>query len=59
VTSSPAYSVAGGGDSVAVLRRIGLAGKVGHLSTGGGAGLKLIEDGSLVAVDAVRRSRVT
>ncbi len=59
VTSSPAYSVAGGGDSVAVLRRIGLAGKVDHLSTGGGAGLKLIEDGSLVAVDAVRRSRVT
>jgi len=59
VTSSPAYSVAGGGDSVAVLRRIGLANKVDHLSTGGGAGLKLIEDGSLVAVDAVRRSRVT
>lgn len=59
VTSSPAYSVAGGGDSVAVLRRIGLASKVDHLSTGGGAGLKLIEDGSLVAVEAVRRSRVT
>jgi phosphoglycerate kinase len=59
VTASPAYSVAGGGDSVAVLRRIGLADAVDHLSTGGGAGLKLIEDGSLVALDAVRRSRVT
>jgi len=58
VTSSSAYSVAGGGDSVAVLRRVGLAEGVDHLSTGGGAGLKLIEDGSLVAVDAVRRSRV-
>jgi phosphoglycerate kinase len=57
VTQSPAYSVAGGGDSVAALRRLGLADQVDHLSTGGGAGLELIEDGSLVAVEAVRRSR--
>ena len=56
VTSSPAYSVAGGGDSVAALRRMGLHERVGHLSTGGGAGLELIENGSLVAVEAVRRS---
>ena len=59
VTSSPAYSVAGGGDSVAALHRMGLAGGVDHLSTGGGAGLELIETGSLVAVEAVRRSRGT
>lgn len=56
VTSSPAYSVAGGGDSVAALRRMGLHSRVDHLSTGGGAGLELIEAGSLVAVEAVRRS---
>jgi phosphoglycerate kinase len=59
VTASPAYSVAGGGDSVAALRRLGLHDRVSHLSTGGGAGLELIEDGSLVAVEAVRRSRDT
>lgn len=57
VTGSSAYSVAGGGDSVAALRRMGLQDRVDHLSTGGGAGLKLIEDGSLVAVEAVRSSR--
>ena len=56
VTSSSGYSVAGGGDSVAALRRLGLATEVDHLSTGGGAGLELIEDGTLVAVEAVRRS---
>ncbi len=57
VTASSAYSVAGGGDSVAALRRMGLHERVDHLSTGGGAGLELIEDGTLVAVEAVRRSR--
>ncbi len=56
VTSSSAYSVAGGGDSVASLRRMGLQERVDHLSTGGGAGLELIENGSLVAIEAVRRS---
>ncbi len=57
VASSVGYSVAGGGDSVATLRRMGLHNRVDHLSTGGGAGLRLIEDGSLVAIEAVRRSR--
>jgi phosphoglycerate kinase len=57
VTRSSAYSVAGGGDSVAALRRLGLDQDVGHLSTGGGAGLELIEQGTLVAVEAIRRSR--
>jgi phosphoglycerate kinase len=56
VTASPAYSVAGGGDSVAALRRMELHERVDHLSTGGGAGLELIENGSLVAIEAVRRS---
>jgi phosphoglycerate kinase len=57
VTSSSGYSVAGGGDSVAALRRMWLQDGVDHLSTGGGAGLELIEHGQLVAVEAVRRSR--
>ncbi len=56
VSTSPAYTVVGGGDSVAALRRLGLHESVDHLSTGGGAGLRLIEQGRLVAVEAVRRS---
>lgn len=59
IAGSSAYSVAGGGDSVAALRSMGFDGGIGHLSTGGGAGLELIERGSLVAVEAVRRSHGT
>jgi phosphoglycerate kinase len=57
VGSSKAFSVVGGGDSVAVLRSLGLADAVGHLSTGGGAGLELIERGTLPALDTLRRRR--
>lgn len=56
VTASAAYSVVGGGDTVAALRRLGLDEDVDHLSTGGGAGLELIEEGKLAAIEAVRRS---
>lgn len=56
IVAAPGYSVAGGGDSVAALRSFGLADGVGHLSTGGGAGLELIEEGTLPAVEAVRSS---
>jgi phosphoglycerate kinase len=56
VVDAPGYSVAGGGDSVAALRSMGLADGVDHLSTGGGAGLELIEQGALPAVEAIRNS---
>lgn len=56
IVESTAFSVAGGGDSVAALRAMGLEGGIGHLSTGGGAGLELIEQGTLPAVEAVRSS---
>jgi phosphoglycerate kinase len=56
VVDAPGYSVAGGGDSVAALRAMDLADGVDHLSTGGGAGLELIEQGTLPAVDAIMRS---
>jgi phosphoglycerate kinase len=54
VAASEAYSVVGGGDSVAALREMGLAGSVSHLSTGGGAGLELIEEGSLPGLEVLR-----
>ncbi|MEX0826552.1 MAG: phosphoglycerate kinase [Acidimicrobiia bacterium] len=54
ITASNGYSVVGGGDSAAALRDFGLDGAVSHLSTGGGAGLELIERGSLPGLDALR-----
>ena len=55
IASSEAYSVVGGGDSVAALRMMALDGAVSHLSTGGGAGLELIERGSLPGIEVLRR----
>ncbi|HEX5630974.1 MAG TPA: phosphoglycerate kinase [Acidimicrobiia bacterium] len=55
VASSSGYTVVGGGDSVAALRQMGMDATVSHLSTGGGAGLELIENGSLPGVEVLRR----
>jgi len=50
VAGSDAYSVVGGGDSVAAIRRLGFEGEVDHLSTGGGASLEFLEGRSLPGV---------
>ncbi len=49
------YTAVGGGDSVAALRQLGLEGSVSHLSTGGGAGLELLEGRVLPGVAVLER----
>ena len=48
------FSVAGGGDTVAALTQADLAGRIGHISTGGGAALEFLESGDLPGLAALR-----
>jgi phosphoglycerate kinase len=51
----PGFTSVGGGDSVAAIRMLGMEDSVSHVSTGGGAGLELLEGRVLPGVAVLER----
>ncbi|MFN4114873.1 MAG: phosphoglycerate kinase [Inhella sp.] len=55
IAASSAFSIAGGGDTLAAIAKYGIADQVGYISTGGGAFLEVLEGKTLPAFEILER----
>jgi phosphoglycerate kinase len=55
VATSSAFSIAGGGDTLAAISKYGVTDKIGYISTGGGAFLEFLEGKTLPAVEILEQ----
>jgi phosphoglycerate kinase len=55
IAASPAFSIAGGGDTLAAIAKYGIERQVGYISTGGGAFLEVLEGKTLPAFEILAR----
>ena len=57
IAGSKATSIIGGGDTAVIVDKLGIAKKLSFVSTGGGATLDFLADGSLVGIDAIKNCK--
>jgi phosphoglycerate kinase len=55
IAASDAFSIAGGGDTLAAIAKYGIEDKVGYISTGGGAFLEVLEGKTLPAFEILQK----
>ena len=55
IANSPAYSLAGGGDTLAAIAKYGVGDRIDYISTGGGAFLEFLEGKKLPAVEILEQ----
>ena len=55
ISDSKAFSVLGGGDTVKLVKEMGLENKISFISTGGGAMLEFLSSGTLVGIEALNK----
>ena len=55
IAASPAFSIAGGGDTLAAIAKYGIDKDVGYISTGGGAFLEILEGKTLPALEILAK----
>jgi phosphoglycerate kinase len=55
IAGSRAFSLAGGGDTIAAIAKYGISDKIGYISTGGGAFLEFLEGKTLPAIEILER----
>ena len=58
IANSKGFSIVGGGETTAVVNKLGIASKINHISTGGGACINLIAGKELPVVEALKQSKL-